>query len=56
MEIRRLLAVGAAGVAAALGITTAASAVTGSGITAAPDSAGAGCETRPPHRYGSHSF
>ena len=38
MRIRRLLAVGAAGVAAALGITTAASAVTGSGIAAAPDS------------------
>jgi hypothetical protein len=38
MGIRRLLAVGAAGVAAALGITTAASAVTGSGIAAAPDS------------------
>src|SRR6185437_1753033 len=35
---RRLLAVGAAGVAAALGITTAASAVTGSGVAAAPDS------------------
>jgi len=38
MGIRRLLAVGAAGVAAALSITTAASAVTGSGIAAAPDS------------------
>jgi len=38
MRIRRLLAVGAAGVAAALGITTAASAVTGSGIAVAPDS------------------
>jgi endo-1,4-beta-xylanase len=38
MRIRRLIAVGAAGVAAALGITTAASAVTGSGIAAAPDS------------------
>jgi endo-1,4-beta-xylanase len=38
MRIRRLLAVGAAGVAAALGITTAASAITGSGIAAAPDS------------------
>jgi len=38
MRIRRLLAVGAAGVAAALGITTAATAVTGSGIAAAPDS------------------
>ena len=38
MRIRRLLAVGAAGAAAALGITTAASAVTGSGIAAAPDS------------------
>src|SRR6266568_1193230 len=38
MGIRHLLAVGAAGVAAALGITTAASAVTGSGIAAAPDS------------------
>ena len=38
MRIRRLLAVGAAGAAAALGITTAASAVTGSGSAAAPDS------------------
>ena len=38
MRIRRLLAVGAAGAAAALGITTAASAVTGSGIAAAPGS------------------
>ena len=38
MRIRRLLAVGAAGVAAALGITTAASALTGSGNAAAPDS------------------
>src|SRR6266568_2949902 len=38
MGIRHLLAMGAAGVAAALGITTAASAVTGSGIAAAPDS------------------
>ena len=38
MGIRRLIAVGAAGVAAALGITTAASAVPGSGIAAAPDS------------------
>src|SRR2546429_15864 len=38
MRIRRLLAVGAAGVAAAVGITTAATAVSGSGIAAAADS------------------
>ena len=38
MRLRRLLAAGAAGVAAVLGITTAAGAVPGSGSTAAPDS------------------
>ena len=38
MRFRRLLAVGAAGVAAVLGITTAAGAVPGSIRTAAPDS------------------
>lgn len=38
MRFRRLLAVGATGVAAVLGITTAAGAVPGSSRTAAPDS------------------
>ena len=38
MRLRRLLAVGAAGVAAVLGITTAAGAMPGSGTTVAPDS------------------
>src|SRR5437762_6892294 len=38
MRLRRLLAVGAAGVAVVLGTTTAAGAVAGSGSTVAPDS------------------
>ena len=38
MRLRRLLAIGAAGVAAVLGTTAAASAAAGSGSTVAPDS------------------